>query len=313
MTKSKTYLDYFLDNEFENDKKAKEKKKKKPKWDFNEKHEEAIVVFLSGKLSKEEQNELWRDIIYPSFFTIVNGVLQMRMFHFLPKNIDREMLIDDTILRLIENLNKFNPEKIGKSGKPVKAFSFLSTVSKHFILEKIIKAKKILDNKADIETSIDLQILSEEVLERMSGSLSTQETNEDSFDSLRKKIIRKIETIIFAQKNLETDFVKVGFILIHIFKNWNKIEIDKKNNFMRILVLYSGLKQTVVSNIFKNYKTLLLKDGLDELMIISPKTKSKKILFKEEGEEGEERKERATKKNKDKLYNFSTFEQFEAL
>ena len=107
------------------------------------KRKDAILLYNSGTLSEVEANNLWKTIIYPGLKSIVNGVLEMRKFHFLPKSLDRELLIDDTLMRVIEKLYRFTPGLIGKSGEPVKAFSYFSTIAKNFILEKIKRTSKI--------------------------------------------------------------------------------------------------------------------------------------------------------------------------
>lgn len=305
---NKTYLDYYLDNEYENEKKLKEKKEgKKNAWKFNETHEEVIIEYLSGGLTKEEENIIWKDTIYPSLKVIVSGVMKMKNFHFIPKNLDRELLIEDTLLRLIEKLNRFTPGMIGKSGEPVKVFSYLSTVAKNYLIERYQKAARIIENKADVETSIDLQILSEETLEKISGISSMDEALETRFDFMMKKVIRAMENIVYSHSNLESDFVKVGVVIIYIFKNWNKIDFEKKNDFMKFLILYTGLKQANISTIFKNYKIQLEKQGLKNILIINEGNKKKnKDLEIEYSEPIIEEKV-----NKKELYNFSSFEDFE--
>src|SRR5580704_11847678 len=157
--KKKSYLDFFLDSQAN---------PKKRGIYFAEEQEEAIVKYNLETTSAREKNELFEKTIDPAFRKIIGGVLEMKMFRNLGK-LNREEVVDNTFFRLIEKMYKFQPGRIGKSGQPVKAYSYFSTIAKHYILEQKLRNEKVLRNKADVETSIDLSILSEDTLEKMSN------------------------------------------------------------------------------------------------------------------------------------------------
>lgn len=314
----KTYLDYFLDNEYHKEEQEKKKRKKK-EWRFDQTHEDAILLFNSGTLKGEESEVLWKEVIYPSLLVIVKGVMEMPKFHNLPHNLDRLQLIDDTLLRLVEKIDRFTPGLVGKSGLPVKAFSYFSTIAKNFILEKCLKANKIIDNKADVETSIDLTILSEETLQNIFSKCDV--IGEDTvvrFETEILHIVRGVELILFEHNNQFSDFYKIGKTLVYILTNWHKIDFEKKNDFMRILVLYTGLKQQNVSTIFKKYKNLLIEKGFINIYsgIFSGKETKRFKNTKNEDEEieSDEDVEESTESSlKKKKYTTMTLEDYEAL
>lgn len=253
--KKKSYLDLFLENH---------SNPKKRGIYFAEEQEQAIITYNIGEISQREKNELFKKIIAPGFKKIISGVLEMKMFHNLGK-LNREEVIDNTFFRLIEKIHKFKPGIIGKKGQPVRAYSYFSTVAKNYILEQKVRNEKVLKNKADVETSIDLSILSEETLEKMSNYDKQDVEFEDyvtTFKNTKKIILNSIIEIISEEEHKEKkddDFIKLGYCLKYLIEKWDKIEFMKKNEFMRILTLYTGFPQQKVSFLFKRFKIEELK------------------------------------------------------
>lgn len=253
----KTYLDLFLDN-------AENIKPKKKGNYFFDKDEQAILMYNTEGVSEKERKRLFEETIQRAFSDIVDGVLSMPKFHHLPKSMNRENLIEEANVRLIEKISKFTPGMIGKNGQPVKAFSYFSTIAKNFILEKKVRHEKILKNKADVETSIDLSILSEDTLKKMSNYDKTDinfDDYETTFGATRQIIMNAIQDVINNEEKKnrkDNDIIKIGYCLKYLLEHWSKIEFMKKNEFMRILTLYTGLKQQQVSLLFKKFKNAVL-------------------------------------------------------
>jgi len=267
---NKSYLDLFLDNSIV----------KKRGIYFAEAQEEAIVKFNNSDTPNEHKVYLFEEIIEPAFRRIISGVLEMQKFHYLGR-LNREELIENTFFRLIEKINKFQPDRIGKNGQPVKAYSYFSTMAKNFILEQIKKHNKILKNKADVESSIDLSILSEDTLKMMSNYDKQDvyfDTPESIFEETKQKIIKQIDEVLKQEEKkdkVDQDLIKIGVYLKYILSKWHKLEFMKKNEFMRILTIYTGLKQQQVSFLFKKFKISVLQK-------INPKILNKNIEEKDE-------------------------------
>lgn len=254
--KKKSYLDLFLDNEY---------KAKKRTIYFLEEQEEAVVKMNSKDVSEREKARIYEEILEPAFRKIIVGVLEMPKFHNL-LGMNRNDLMEETYCRLIEKLEKFTPGRIGKNGQPVKAYSYFSTIAKNFILERKVRHEKVLSHKADVEHSIDLHILSEDTLKKMSN-YDKQDVHFDSYENIfsdtSNTIVAIINKVIKEEesKNEKKDenVIKIGYILKYLLDKWEIIEFNKKNEFMRILTLYTGLRQQQVSSLFKRYKTEILK------------------------------------------------------
>ena len=253
----RTYLDLFLDNN--------SGPKKRERY-FEQEQEQAIIRYNTLGIEQKEKNKLFKDIIGTCFKKTILGVLEMPKFRHLPKALNRDELIEQTYFRLVEKIYKFTPGKIGKNGQPVKAFSYFSTVAKNFILEQITKHNKVIKHKADVETSIDLAILSEDTLSKISKNDFQEILLDDyvtSFVTSKKYIIDLVTELIIEEESKtdkkDSDLIKLGYCLKYLLDKWDKIEFKKKNEFMRILTLYTSFNQQKVSFLFKKFKVFVLK------------------------------------------------------
>lgn len=275
----KSYLELFLENSSVT---------KKRGIYFGKVQEQAILKYNDENTSEDEKNKLFETLVGPAFKRIISGVLEMPNFHNLGK-LNREELVSSTFFRLIEKVHRFHPGMIGKNGQPVKAYSYLSTVAKNFILEQKLRNEKILKNKADVESSIDLTILSEDTLKKMSNYDKQDVEIEDyvtNFNNTKDIVIASIQEVIIEEENQikpDTDFIKLGYCLKYLINKWDKIEFTKKNEFMRILTLYTGLPQQKVSFLFKKFKQAALKNI--QPSILNKKETTISISKKEEEEE----------------------------
>ncbi len=254
--KKKTYLELFLDN-------TEAKKSKEQYW--GDREEKAIIAYNTPETMERLKTDLYNNIIEPGFKNIISGVFEMYNFRVLPRGLSKDKLSEDALDRLTEKMGKYNPSEIGKNGQPVKTFSYFSTIAKNFILEKKSRHEKILKNKADVETSIDLSILSEDTLQMMSNYDKQDiffEDAETSFVNMKARVITIIEDVIKAEESKnrpDADLIKIGYHLKYLLTKWDKIEFMKKNEFMRILTMYTGMKQQHVSFLFKKFKNAVLK------------------------------------------------------
>jgi hypothetical protein len=314
MPRQKSYLDLFLDNAY--------KPKKRAPY-FLQAQEDAIIKINSKDTSSLEKFHLYENVLEPAFRRIIYGVLEMPKFHNL-MGMNRNDLMEETYCRLVEKLEKFTPGKIGKNGQPVKAYSYFSTIAKNFILEKKVRHEKVLKHKADVEFSIDLHILSEDTLKKMSN-YDKQDVHFDSYEKrfsetstnitdIIDKVIKEEETAEKSDENV----IKLGYILKYLITKWDMIEFTKKNEFMRILTLYTGLKQQQVSCMFKRYKTEILRELNPQLLReieegTIPKKIKKEIDFEEDISDDQDEVDEVEENNEElkPSYELTTMEDFE--
>lgn len=83
----------------------------------------------------EEKNKIFRDHLYFPFYKLAENIINTFKFY----NIDTDSIEDlklDVITMLIEEekLARFDPNRVGKSGKKVKAFSYFGTIIKRWLI-----------------------------------------------------------------------------------------------------------------------------------------------------------------------------------
>lgn len=274
MSKTKSYIELFLDNAYS----------KKGEIYFGDVQEAAIVEYNTTECMRTK-NKLFADTIDICFKKTVAGVLEMPKFRTLPKGIDTEELIHNTYFRLVEKIYKFEDGMISKkTGLPVKAYSYFSTIAKNFVLETIKKHNKVIENKADVESSIDLSILSDETSEIISNSNVENEglLNDyvSVFEHSKDIIISVVNKMISIEEETKSnsDFLKVSYCLKYLLENWSKFEFDKRSEFMRLLTLYTGLNQQRVSFLFKKIKN----EVLQKIDINNNSNKKVPVFFEDE-------------------------------
>ena len=248
----------------ENQKPAPKKRGRKPKPGnlkenyFGEREESAIKTYLFGELSFADKNELFKKIINPCCEKLVDGVMSMPQFQKI-LGISREKLREDAYYHLIFQMDKFDPNQIGKSGQPVKAFSYFGTVVKNYVLGiKIANDAKV----ADFGGTLDVDTLEDHIpdLRRKSGD----------FEEVREELLVMLEKAIEAKRLNKNDLI-VGNTLKYMVTHWHKLEFQKKNEFVRLLCHYTQLSPSVVARSLKKYKILV--HGVVETL---PKEKGRK-------------------------------------
>lgn len=109
------------------------KRKKGPsKKYFTKENEDAIVAYISEPL-QTKRDALFNSLIYPVFCEIINNIVNVYKFNYLPNLDDRKM---ECVRLLAEKIHYFDPT-LG-----FKAFSYFSVITKHWWLNEAKKYKK---------------------------------------------------------------------------------------------------------------------------------------------------------------------------
>ncbi len=228
-----------------------------PKSYFAEVQEQAIKDYLSGNLSTAQKNKVFETIIDPCLKKLVDGVMTMPMFQKII-GINRDQLKEDAYYHVIFQLDKFNPNKIGKSGDPVRAYSYLGTVVKHYILGLKIQNDGYIAKHGGV---LDVDEIGEHIPDNR--------RNPEEFEELKKGLVAQLEKTVETKRLNKNDLI-VGNTLKYMLSNWHRLEFQSKNEFVRLLCHYTQLNPPVVARSLKKYKSLVYD------MLVQPKGKSKK-------------------------------------
>jgi len=210
---------------------------------FGKREEQAIKTYLSSD-SKREKDKLFEEIINPALIKLIDGVQQMPMFQKII-GITREELAEKTYHHIINNIEKFDESKVGKDGKPVKAYSYFGTAAKNFILYEKIQNDKMIAKRGGVLNSDDF-----------CNVIEDKSRGEAIFKESREETIRKLKHFGLSNNSSKNDLLVCSH-LVYMLKNWEQLEFSNKNEFVRLLLNYTGLKSNTVTSSLKKIKLYL--------------------------------------------------------
>jgi len=176
----------------------------------------------------------------------------IRRYKLYRKDFEFQDLHTDTMSFLITKINKFDHTK------NYKAYSYFGTICKNYLMGAIQK-----DNKEN-NRSVSYEDISEDIESRADLSYVIDDYHVDYGDvitSLSTRLEEFIET-----ENLTDNETKLGYALLEIFSNFDKIfQIGDGNKFNKNLILLSLREMTSLSTkeiriALKKYK--MLYDGI---------------------------------------------------
>lgn len=211
---------------------------------FGEQEEEAIKKYLDPNIPAKEKSIIFYKILHPAFDSLVDGVINMPLFHSLI-NITKDQLKAYGFEKVFEALHKFDPNKIGKDGQPVKAFSFFGTVAKNEMVQRNKKANKVgkmFDDSVDIDHCADKHNASQA----------------QTFEQLINECIEQIE-IRMKEESFSGEKKLFAETLISVLKDWHNLEFDNKFEFREILENKLNLSSPQVLKYLKEMKIKIYK------------------------------------------------------
>jgi len=224
--------------------------------------EVAIKEYLVSTDTKRK-NDLMAEIISPAIKKLVSGVKRMPKFQKI-NGISLEELEEGAYYHVIFQLSRFNPDKIGKGGNSVKAFSYFGTCIKNYYLGiKIQTDKKIAKYGGPLDIN-DVKI-----------DIPQNSRDFTKFEDLKLELIKILKFLPSKTKLTKNDLIVINH-LRYILENWHALEFQDKNEFMRLLVNYTHLSPTVVDTSMKKIRFLTQKHTTN-LRVSSKKKKYAEI------------------------------------
>jgi hypothetical protein len=196
-------------------------KKKTQKVYFGEEQEEAVIRFLEST-SDIEKNKIFKEYLEQPLITMVESLI--RRYKLYRKNLEFYEILNDTMSFLITKVNKFDHTKNHK------AYSYFGTICKNYLMGIIQK-----DNK-EFNRSISYEDISTDLEDNADFSYVIDEIPLDYLDVI-SKLLENLETTI-QNKNLTDNEKKLGYALIEIISNYDKIiTIGDGDKFNKNLIL----------------------------------------------------------------------------
>lgn len=205
--------------------------------------QDAIVRF-QGAPSLEDKNKIFTEEISPVFNKLIENII----FTYKFSNLDLvQNLKHECLINLYEALEKFNPDKISKSGKPTKAFSYFTVTARNFFLKKIKDLKKTNEFKTEYSETCEDDLVASDIEENV-------EKNE--FFLLLQDKMRE-----WVEKSEKVNEKKVLNSIIYLFDRLDKDDIifNKKAFYIYMRALTNGMNsKQIISQIEKIKKKYLL-------------------------------------------------------
>jgi hypothetical protein len=216
---------------------------------FGEDQEKAVVNYLEST-DETEKNKIFNEYLRDPLITMVESII--RRYKLYRKDMDFNEIHTDTMSFLITKINKFDHTK------NTKAYSYFGTICKNYLMGAIQKDNKEQnrqvsydDISSDVEDSTDLSyVIDEHVID---------------YQAIIIKLTTNLEEFVENQ-NLNENEQKLGYALLEIFSNFDKIfQVGDGNKFNKNLILLSLREMTSLSTkeiriAMKRYKKIY--DGI---------------------------------------------------
>ena len=217
---------------------------------FGEDQEKAVVKYLEST-DEDERNKIFNEFLREPLVIMVESII--RRYKLYRKDMEFEEIHTDTMSFLITKINKFDHTK------NTKAYSYFGTICKNYLMGAIQKDTK------EQNRQISYDDISSDFEDDPKLSFIIDEHVIDYRDVIIKLTI-DLENFIEKEKNLSDNERKLGYALLEIFGNFDKIfQVGDGNKFNKNLILLSLREMTSLSTkeirvSLKRYKKLY--DGI---------------------------------------------------
>jgi len=225
-------------------------RKRTQKIYFGEDQEKAVINYLESN-DEIERNKIFNEFLREPLIIMVESII--RRYKLYRKDMEFDEIHTDTMSFLITKISKFDHTK------NTKAYSYFGTICKNYLMGAIQKDTK------ETNRQISYDDISSDIEE---GRPDLIVTIDDDVIDYRDVIIKlTIELEEFMEKqNLNENETKLGYALLEIFSNFDKIfQVGDGNKFNKNLILLSLREMTSLSTkeiriSLKRYKKLY--DGI---------------------------------------------------
>jgi hypothetical protein len=233
---------------------------------FEEREETAVRQYVDPNISVGEKNKIFTDVLHKPLRKMTGAIV--RKYHKYIGQCGIEELEELAFLAIYDTLNSGNFETdtiIDGVVTPRKAYSYLGTVCRNFVISYGKKAHKV-------ESKVDQFEMKQDELEEDERFLLNYEQQEtDSvYDNIFEGVIESLNQEISSNTSLKTNDMKVGQALIIIFENWRAIISEEdtkvsrfffKKKLVQVLKELTGLSNKDINKSIKYfsgvYKVLL--------------------------------------------------------
>ena len=198
---------------------------------FGEDQEKAVVRYLESS-DDAERNKIFNEYLREPLIIMVESII--RRYKLYRKDLEFEEIHTDTMSFLITKINKFDQTK------NTKAYSYFGTICKNYLMGAIQKDTK------EQNRQVSYNDISSDMEDSPTLSYTIDEYVIDFTDVIIKLTISLEE--FMENENLNENEQKLGYALLEIFSNFDKIfQVGDGNKFNKNLILLSLREMTSLS------------------------------------------------------------------
>ena len=198
---------------------------------FGEDQEKAVVRYLESS-DDAERNKIFNEYLREPLIIMVESII--RRYKLYRKDLEFEEIHTDTMSFLITKINKFDHTK------NTKAYSYFGTICKNYLMGAIQKDTK------EQNRQVSYNDISSDMEDSPTLSYTIDEYVIDFTDVIIKLTISLEE--FMENENLNENEQKLGYALLEIFSNFDKIfQVGDGNKFNKNLILLSLREMTSLS------------------------------------------------------------------
>jgi SpoVK/Ycf46/Vps4 family AAA+-type ATPase len=198
---------------------------------FGEDQEKAVVMYLESS-DEAERNKIFNEYLREPLIIMVESII--RRYKLYRKDMEFEEIHTDTMSFLITKINKFDHTK------NTKAYSYFGTICKNYLMGAIQKDTKEQNR----------QVSYDDISSDMEDSPTLSYVIDEYIIDFRDVIIKLTISLeeFMENENLNENEQKLGYALLEIFSNFDKIfQVGDGNKFNKNLILLSLREMTSLS------------------------------------------------------------------
>lgn len=236
------------------------RKKKEPY--FGEDQEMAVIKY--GKCETfEEKNFIFEQFLKKPFQIMIESIIRKYPVHLGSHDICE--VEKYALSHLIENMIKYNPNKVLKSGNEPKAFSYCQTIVRNFFKDHSKKTRN--------ETLINLNFEDYQAdVEKIDDYLYEIDYDvKNHYEELITNIINSMYKEIEENVELKKNEISVGYAIINVLENWHILFLEDepenecykkttskyaKNKVLLLLKEQTGLQTKDIRASMKQFKCI---------------------------------------------------------
>ena len=222
---------------------------------WSDKQEKAIVRFLNETDPLLKDRIFSKEIYQPLKKLVENIIFTYKLFR---TDVEVRELQTDCMSFLVTKLEKYDPNT------GAKAFAYLGTIAKHYLMGEKRSAYKMTKSNLDIDENVDeASSLPENNYEMKHEDDEVKDTNSMVFDG----IISKLKEEMVKPRMLPND-KKVAEAIVYIFENHDMLKVYNKNLVYHLLKERTGLQTKEITyslSRFKSYYKVFKHDFLKGL------------------------------------------------